>query len=150
MHALALLSVTWLGLLPDVNAREKDPPPGEPPQLWLASAARQDGKVMIQIARQEYKAPRTPDVAEAMRWEDLRQVALGQGVQAFGVDGKMLEPEFVLKALAERRGVAVFVRNNVRERPKDLTEPDAFYLAMLREGTIVLVAAGADIYPLAP
>jgi hypothetical protein len=150
MPVLTLLSVTWLSVLPVGRDLEKDPPPGEPPQLWLASAVEENGKVVIQVARPEYKVPRKPAVAEPMKWEKLRRVTLGQGVRAFGVDRKPLEPKFVLKALAGPRGVAVFVRNNVRDRPRDLTEPDSFYLGLLREGTIVLVAAGEDIYPLAP
>jgi hypothetical protein len=150
VYVLTLLQAMWLLVAVVGSELEKDPPPGEPPQLWLASAEQQDGKVVVQLARQEYKTPRRPIIAEAMRWENLRKVTLGHSVQAFGVNGKPLEPKFVLKALAERRGVAVFVRNNVRDRPKDLTEPHAFYLGLLRAGTIVLVAAGADIYPLAP
>jgi hypothetical protein len=150
MYGLTLLSATWLLAVPIGREPETDPPPGEPPQLWLASAEQQDESVVIQIARQQYQSPRKSDVAEPMQWENLRKVTLGQGVQAFNVNGKLLEPKAVLRALAERRGVAVFVRNNVRDRPKDLYAPAPFYLRMLREGTIVLVAAGGDIYPLAP
>jgi hypothetical protein len=150
MRAFALLCGTLLSIVPAARAEEKDPPPGESPQLWLASAAQRDGKVVIQIAHQDYVEPRKPVVAEAMKWKNFRQVTLGETVQAFGVDGKPLEPKSVLKALAEPKCVAVFVRNYVRDRPKDLADPDPFYLAMLREGTVVLVVGGGDIFPLEP
>jgi hypothetical protein len=80
-----------------------------------------------------------------MKWEYKRKVTLGQGIRAFGVNGKPVEPESVLKALTEPKGVAVFVRYY---RP--LIDPDPFYLALLREGTIVLVVAAEAIGPLVP
>ena len=58
MRGFTLLSVMLLVLIPVGRAREKPPPPNEPPQLWRASASQQDGKVVIQIARPEYEAPR--------------------------------------------------------------------------------------------
>jgi hypothetical protein len=51
MCVFTLLLATLLLAVPAGNAKEKDAPPGEPPQLWLASASRQDGQVVIQIAR---------------------------------------------------------------------------------------------------
>jgi hypothetical protein len=145
-YALAAL----LLIVPVGNAQEKQPPPGDPPQLWRASAAQQDGKVVIQIAYQHFVEPRKPVAREAMRWENWRPVTLGETVRAFGVDGKALEPKAVLKALAEPKLVAVFVRQDIPSRPKDLSDPEPYYLAMLREGTIVLIVTGSDIFPLKP
>ncbi len=122
------------------SAHGDQPPPNEPPQLWRASVTEQDGKVVIQIARPKYEAPRKAVSAEAMKWHNLRQVRLGQFVRAYDVDGKRLESKAVLKALRQPKGVAVFVRFY---RP--LIEPDPFYLAMLRQGTIVFVVAADAI-----
>jgi hypothetical protein len=133
------------------NAQGKQPPPGEPPQVWLASAVQQDGKVVIRFAHPEYVEPRKAVVADVMKWQDWgRTASLGDGVRAFGVNGKALDAKAVLNALAQPKGVVVFVRNHVRERPEDLSGPDAFNLDLFREGTIVLVVAGEDIFPLNP
>ena len=148
MRQLALAAL--LLIVPVDNHQEKPPPPGEPPQLWRASAAQQDGKIVIQIAHQEYVAPRKSVPREAMQWDNYRPVTLGETVRAFRVDGKALEPMVVLKALAEPKLVAVFVRQEIPNRPKDLSDPEPYYLAMLREGTIVLIVTGSDIFPLRP
>ena len=145
MRVLTQLAVAMLVVAPAAIAEEKPPPPNEPPHLWRATASEQDGKVVIQIARPEYVAPRKAVADEVMEWRNLRRVTLGETVRAFGADGKRVEPKAVLKALAEPKGVAVFVRYY---RP--LSDPDPFYLAMLREGTIVLVVDGADVYDLKP
>jgi hypothetical protein len=137
-------------IVPGGSAPEKQPPPGEPPQLWRASAAERDGKVIIQIAHQQYVDPRKPVPREAMRWENWRPVTLGETVRAFRVDGNALEPRAVLKALAEPKLVAVFVRQHIPSRPRDLSDPEPYYLTMLREGTIVLIVSGSDIFPLRP
>ncbi|HEV3437203.1 MAG TPA: hypothetical protein VG122_07580 [Gemmata sp.] len=143
MRKLAL--AVFLLIIPVGNAQEKQPPPNEPPHLWRASASEEDGKVVIRIARPEYVAPRKAVAAEPMRWDDLRPVTLGETVNAFGVDGKRVDSKAVLKAMAKPKGVAVFVQFS-----RQLLEPDPYYLAMLREGTIVLVVAGEDIFPLKP
>jgi hypothetical protein len=145
-----LLCVAVFAIVSAVNAQEKDPPPGQPPQLWLAQAEASDGKLIIQISRQDYKAPRQAVPKEPMKWDKLRSVVIGQNAQAFGVDGKPLEPRYLVKALAEPKGVAVFVRQRIRGTADELADPAPFYLGMLREGTVVLVVFGADIYPLAP
>jgi hypothetical protein len=148
MRTLVLSAL--LLIVPGAIAQEKQPPPGEPPQLWRASAAQQDGKIVIQIAHQQYVEPRKSDQREAMRWENWRPVTLGETVRAFGVDGKALEPMAVLKALGEPKLAAVIVRQHVPGQPRDLSDPEPSYLAILREGTIVLIVTGADIFPLKP
>jgi hypothetical protein len=137
-------------MVPVANAEDKQPPPGEPPQLWQASAVKQDGKIIIQIAHQEYVDLRKAVPREAMRWEKWRLVTLGETVRAFTVNGKAMEPKEVLKALAKPKLVAVFVRQHITNRPRDLTDPEPKYLAMLREGTIVMIVTGSDIFPLRP
>jgi hypothetical protein len=137
-------------IVPVGNAQQKQPPPGEPPHLWQASAIKQDGKIVIQIAHQEYVEPRTSVPREPMRWKNWRPVTLGETVRAFGVKAKTLEPTEVLKALAEPKLVAVFVRQHIPSRARDLSDPEPYYLAMLREGTIVLIVTGSDIFPLRP
>ena len=137
-------------IVPIGNAQQKQPPPGEPPHLWQASAAKQDGKVVIQIAHQEYVGPRMSVPREPMRWKNWRPVTVGETVRAFGVNGKALAPGEVLNALAEPKLVAVFVRQHIPSRARDLSDPEPYYLAMLREGAIVLIVTGSDIYPLRP
>jgi hypothetical protein len=150
MRVLTLVPVTLLLVVSVGSGQQKEPPPGEPPQLWRASAAQQDGKIVIQIAHQEYVAPRKSVPREAMRWKNWRPVTLGKTVRAFRVDGKPMEPMAVLKALAEPKLVAVFVRQHIPSRPRDLSDPEPYYLEMLREGTIVLIVTGEDIYHLKP
>src|SRR5262249_43813012 len=136
--------------VPVGSAQEKQPPPGEPPHLWRATAAQQDGKIVVQIAHQDYAEPRKSVPREAMQWVNWRPVTLGETVQAFGVDGKALDPKAVLKALGDPKLVAVIVRQHISSRPRDLSDPEPSYLAMLREGTIVLIVTGDDIFPLRP
>ena len=141
----------FVGLLMivQVGAGQESPaPPGHPPQLWLASASRQDGKVVIQIARARPKAsnPKVHSAADVIVWDNLRKVTLGETVRAYGVDGEPLEAKAVLNKLANPRGVAVFVRIYQFDPP----EPPRFYLELLRKGTIVFVVDGGDVYDLAP
>lgn len=154
MRVLSLLSTTLLLFVPLGSAQEKDAPSGWPPHLWLASASEQDGKVVIQIAKPEERGSRSgpggfePGVKSlpattVMKWSNLRKVTLGKTVQAFRVQGERAEPKSVLKALGKPNGVAVFVRT----KESDPTRPDPFYLALLRENTLVLVVNDKDIYP---
>ena len=122
------------------SAHGDQPPPNQPPQLWRAAAMEHDGNVVIQISRPKYEVPRKAASAEAMNWHDLKKVTLGTSVRAFGDNGKRVESKAVLKALRQPRGVAVFVRFY-----EPLLDPDPFYLAMLREGTIVFVVAADAI-----
>jgi hypothetical protein len=153
MRVLTLLSATLLLFVPVGNAQEKDAPPGQPPQLWLASASEQDGKVVIQIAKAEERAGlggpggfepgvKSLPATMVMKWSNLRKVTLGKTVHAFRVNGERAEPKSVLKALAKPKGVAVFVRTKESDPPR----PDPFYLALLREDTLVLVVNDKDIY----
>jgi hypothetical protein len=156
MRVLTLTSMTLLVLVPVATAQEKEAPRGESPRLWLASASQQDGKVVIQIAEPvEQGGPGGQRVGDGVRslpattvrkWWNLEKVTLGKTVQAFRVDGKPAEPAAVLEALAKPKGVAVFVRT----KDSDPTRPEPFYLALLREDTLVLVVNATDIYPKAP
>ena len=153
MHSLTLLSVTLLFFFASVgSAQEKDAPREPSPLLWLASASQYDGKVVIQLAKPKEQGGRGPvrnlepgtkslPAPPVMKWSNLEKVILGKTVRAFRVNGKLAEPNYVLKALAKPRGVAVFVRTEGREAP------DPFYLAMFREDTLVLVVDFAAINP---
>jgi len=154
MRVLMLLSATMLLFVVVGGAQEKDAPPGQPPQLWLASASEQDGKVVIQIAKPEERGGRsgrggfepgvkTLPATMVMKWSNLRKVTLGETVQAFRVNGERAEPKSVLKGLAKPKGVTVFVRT----KQSDPTRPGPFYLALLREDTLVLMVNDNDIYP---
>ncbi len=157
MRVLAILLATLLLSVPVGSAQEKDAPRGQPPQLWLASASDQEGAVVIQIAKQVERGGvdgarglgpgvQSLPATMVMKWSNLRKVTLGKTVQAFRVNGERAETKSVLKALAQPKGVAVFVRTNER----DPTRPDRFYLALLREDTLVLVVNEKDIYPNKP
>lgn len=141
----ALLAVTLLSLAPLAAAQEKSAHPGYSPVLMQASAKQEGDRVIVQIARPGPKPPptdrRQPFVLE-LEWVNLRKVTLGETVQAFGVDGKPLDAKAVLKALAEPTGVAVFLRTYTT----DPTTPAAYYRAMLREGTVLLMVRGEDLY----
>ena len=50
MRILTLVALAPLAFVSAGGTREKEPPPGEPPALWRASASQRDGKVVIQIA----------------------------------------------------------------------------------------------------
>ena len=139
MKMLVVISVAFMCTL-SARADDDEPPPNEPPQLWRAAATEHDGNVVIQIARPMYEVPRKAVSAEAMKWHNLKKVALGKSVRAFDVNGKRVESKAVLKALRQPKGVAVFVRFY-----EPLLDPDPFYLAMLREGTIVFVVAADAI-----
>src|SRR4051794_38714608 len=140
MRVLGILLIATFSGGPIGRAQESEAPPNEPPHLWRASASEREGQVIVRIANPEYVAPREAVPAEAMRWRELKPVALGGSAHAFGVDGRRLGAKALLDALRDPKGVAVFVRFNL-----PLLEPDRFYLAMLRESTIVLVVAAEAI-----
>jgi hypothetical protein len=152
--------ISFIGLLiftSFASAQFKDTAPrGDSPKLWQASGVLVDGKVLIQIARPAEQA--TPDGGRrpdgvviqpsgvVMNWvNDPRKMTLGKNVIAYRADGKVMEADAVLKALAKPKGVAVFVRTDVSK-----AKPEAFYLGLLREDTIALVAEEKDIYPTEP
>jgi len=152
-----LLSVTLLVFVPVGSVQEKEALRGESPHLWLASASEQDGKVVIQIAKpveqggsgvavRSEPGVKSLGATTVMKWDNLQKVTLGKTVQAFRVNGDVAELKAVLKALAKPKGVAVFVRT----KEGDPAKPDPFYLALLREDTIVLVVSEKDIYPQKP
>jgi hypothetical protein len=139
-----LILAVVLMVVPAGRAQDK-PPPGPHPVLWLASATPKDGKVIVQISMPGLPPPPadpTDKPAEGSVWVELQKVTLDKTVQAFGVDGKRVGPKVVLKALAEPKGVAVFIRSNV----KDPEVPPAFYRSLFREGTLILVVRSQDIY----
>jgi hypothetical protein len=156
MRVSTLLTLALLVFVPVARAEEKEAPRGGSPQLWLASASQQDGQVVIQLAEPveqggaggQVVGPgvRSLPATTVMKWRNLPRVTLGKTAQAFRVDGKPAEPDAVLKALARPRGVAVFVRTNA----SDPARPDPFYLALLREETLVLVVNHKDLYPAEP
>jgi hypothetical protein len=119
------------------------PPPGRSPQLWLAEALKEDGKVVIQIFESTPVAsnPKNGPGADMIVWRKLKRVILDETVQAFNVDGKRAKAEQVLATLGKPSGVAVIVR----VYPVDRAEPPAFYSNLLRPGTLVLIVKGEDI-----
>jgi len=154
MRNLVLVSMTLLMLVSTINAEEKDTAPrGDSPRLLKASATQKDGRIIIEIAEpvEQGAGPlvHSPGVGSlpatmVMNWVAFKKFTLGKTVLALHVDGKVAEPEMVLKALAKQKGVAVFIRANVQAKP----EP--FYLSLLREETIVLVVGHKDFYPVEP
>lgn len=140
--------LTLLLLASSVAQAEDEGPSGHPPHLWRASATEVEGKVVVQIAKAWPKSsnPQQDPAADRIVWRELRPVTVGETVAAYDVDGKPLEPKDVLKALTMPKGVAVFVQIY----RFDPAEPPAFYLQLLRKGTVVLVVDGSDVYDLVP
>lgn len=154
MRVFLLLSTALLVFVSDGSAQERVAPAGEPLHLWLASALQDGREVIVQIASPaEQGGPGggelrpgvgTLPTTTVMRWVNRQKVVLGKTVSAYrvgrdsaGLPGYLLvQPDAVLKALAKPTGVAVYVRT----KDSDPARPDTFYLALLREGTIVLVA----------
>jgi hypothetical protein len=128
-------------------SQQKEAHPGYPPTLLLASASDQEGKVVVQISRPGPVPPpadgkEKPGERPMTEWVPLREVTLGETVQAFGVDGKPVEPKAVLKALAKPKGVGVFMRSY----DNDPLTPPEFYRELFREGTLLLVVKPDDLY----
>jgi len=125
--------------------------PGYPPTMLRASAEERDGKVIVQMSRPgPVPPPVDGKVKESDRheteWVPLRKVTLGDTVHAFGVDGEPMGSKALLKALAKPVGVVVFFRSYAN----DPLVPPALYRALLREGTIILVARQDDLYNAKP
>jgi hypothetical protein len=145
MRILAL--AVLLLIVSAAHSQQKEAHPGYPPTLLLASASDQVGKVVIQMSRPG-PVPPPEDGKEKQgerpmtEWAPLRKVTLGDTVQAFGVDGKPVEPKAVLKALAKPKGVGVFMRSYAN----DPLTPPAFYRDLFREGTLLLVVKPEDLY----
>ena len=156
MYKWVLSSLAVIFFVPIGTAQDKEAPPGLPPRLWRASASRQDGKIVILLGMPMKRAKgvvvKRPDGTSMLPaetetyWGEFSKVDLGRTVKAFCVNGKPLEPDAVLKALAEPKGVAIFLR----ARPDEPTRPHPFYLALFREGTVILVINEKDIYPQGP
>jgi hypothetical protein len=145
MRIIALVGL--LLIVSAAHAQQKQAHPGYPPTMLLASASEQEGKVVIQLSRPGPVLPPEdgkvkPGDRYLTEWVKLRKVTLGDTVQAFGVDGEPVGPKAVLKALAEPKGVVVFMRSYAN----DPLTPAAFYRTLIREGTIILVVRAEDLY----
>ena len=77
MRVMGILLIATFSGGPIGRAQEPEAPPNEPPHLWRASASERDGQVIVRIANPEYVTPRNAVPAEAMRWRELKPVALG-------------------------------------------------------------------------
>ena len=143
------LKVTCLFLLlaSPLNAMGDNPPPGEPPQFWRATASRMENEPVIVLERPEYVAPRKAVFPEEMRWQKLRTATLDKTCRAFRPDGKAVDVETVLKRLTKPQGVVVFVRYAEDDFK---TDPHPYYLSMLRRDIIVLVVDANAIFDLRP
>jgi hypothetical protein len=78
-------------------------------------------------------------------WGESRELVLGRQVYSYETNGRPAKQETVLKALTRPAGVACFVQYGVE--PDEPEAPDPFYLRPLREGSIVLVLHGKDLFP---
>ena len=126
-------------------------PKGETPRIGLASAVEKDGKVIIDILElrdvMRIKMPNGGDVfIEERHWSALTTGTLGDDIRAFRTDGKPASRREVLNALIKPRGVAYFLGYNM-EKP---VQPDLFYLALLKEGSIGLAFDRPDLAPPQP
>ena len=128
-----------LCLAPAITAQERPAAPKfDRPGIYLAKAVEKDGEVKIQFMVAEFVP------LEGYRWKEDVTLTLGKQVRAFRSDGKVADSSAVLKSLAKPTGVFCLVRC-ADDAP---TEPD-FYLGMVREDSVILIADLKDISPLA-
>ena len=138
-HVLSTLGLLLVASA--VTAQEQPTAPKfDPPQIYSAKAVEKDGVVKVQFTAAEFAPPL------GYRWTEKVTLTLGTQVRAFRSDGKVADSSAVLKALAKPTGVFCLVRC-VPDAP---TEPDRFYLGMLREDSVILVADSKDINPPGP
>ena len=145
MRSYLICTVIALAFALPAAAQAPPVPKAYPPNIWLASAVKKGANVVVRVS---HLTPETglrekdgQEVSEmVMMWGKPKEFELSKKVQAIRTDGKE-----VLKTLAKPVGVLCFVTS-----PENLAKPDAFYLALLREGSIALVFEAKDAYPEAP
>jgi hypothetical protein len=145
MRTRTLIVFLWIAA--PVAAVDPPPHPGYPPTMLRGSAVEEKGKVVVQLYQPGPVTPADlPKVKSGDRyeteWVPLNKLTLGETVKAFGVDGKPIEPKKLVQALAKPKGVVVFLRSYAN----DPLVPPAFYRELLREATVILVAAPDQLY----
>jgi uncharacterized protein (TIGR03000 family) len=136
---------------PPVDAQQPPAPRGDPFQVFRASAAEKDGSVIVQVTPlqalpQQRLVDGKPQTFMVWRFAATKPLVLGKQVRAFRPDGKPAEAAEVLKALARPTGVACFMHFGTGAP----VEPDPFFLALLREGSVALVVDSAELFPPRP
>lgn len=134
-----LCSLAMLSLVATAACAQAPVPKGEMPRFGLASAVEKDGKVVIEVLElrevMRIKMPNGGDVfIEERHWSALTTGTLGEDIRAYRPDGKPATPREVLNALTKPRGVVYFL-GYIKEKP---VQPDSFFLALLKEGTVGL------------
>jgi hypothetical protein len=154
---LVLSAIVLLAGLARAADDPKEPavPAGDAPKLWLGSAKKVDGKVVIQLSRPEERAAGPVLMREGVTilptgkvtvWAEAPKLTLGKTARAFRTTGEPADDAAVEKALAKARGVAVFIRRDALNAAK----PDPFYLQLLNADAIVIVADYETLYPSVP
>lgn len=150
------IAATIAGLASGARAQDLPPlPKGPPPQYPLARAGEKDGKVVVHFTRvvhrtkpvtvEENGKKLTSNVVES-GWDEITLPVDGKEVRALGPDGKAIDPKDLPKRLAKRTQVVVFVLNEF----SGTTEPDPFYLRVLREDVVVFAAPAEKLFPPPP
>jgi hypothetical protein len=81
------------------------------------------------------KLPKGGDVfVEKRHWSELATGVLGKDIRAYRTDGKVATPQEVLNALSKPRAIAYFLGYS-NDKP---VQPDAFFLSLLKDGSIAL------------
>jgi hypothetical protein len=100
-----------------------------------------NGKVVIRLSGPSLRRTGNTNADHLVHvWEDKKPLTLGNEVKAYSQAGKLLSKEAVLKALAKPVSVVHFVRR----RADDPEQPDRFYMAMIRDDTVLLVFQGQN------
>ncbi|MCH8149924.1 MAG: hypothetical protein IH987_18420 [Planctomycetes bacterium] len=114
--------------------------PAITPNIYMATAVDQDGKVVIRVSALEIRIRNTArDDKDAKGWitcwTEQDPLILGRQIRAYNPSGKKIDDRAVLKALAKPVAVACFQRKH-----KDDPElPDPFYAGVFRDDLVILV-----------
>ena len=114
--------------------------PAVAPNIYRATAVKQDGHVVIQVsARESLLRNRAPDQKETKDWIDcwtkIDPLIFEQQIRAYKPSGDRINEAAVLEALAKPVAVVCFQRTHT----SDPELPDAFYTGLFRDDVVILV-----------
>lgn len=143
MYTIGLLSVAmaaW-GQPRGIKPGEAiDVAPEVEPDLYKATAVKQDGDVMIRISARETRIANVPPDDKKAKpwiacWTEMKPLILGRQIRAYKSTGQKLTDAAVLEALAKPVPVLCFQRKH----ESDPEQPDAFYANVFRDSVVILV-----------
>ncbi len=114
--------------------------PAVAPNLYRATAVKQDGEVVIRISARETRLKkREPGNKESKDWIDcwteMDPLIFGQQIRAYKPSGESIKEAALLEALAKPVAVVCFQRAHISDPEK----PDSFYMGLFRDDVVILV-----------